>query len=1077
MDASIFAPRLRVECPELPDETYIIGLEGTEAIHELFEYRVLVELKGNETLDPTTVIGSQIAVVMETDEARPTEVRRLHGLVARCEDFLRPSSSLAYRLRVVPRMWLSTLIETLEIYQEMSVVDIITAKLEAINLTSGTDFEFRLKGSYAKREFVVQYKETDLAFISRLCEHIGISFFFEHRDGIDVAVFTDSQWGFQPIEGDASIEFHARGSQKGVFELQREAQIVPSNFLQRDYNYRNPSTDLLAEDKFEGFGGGIIEYGGHFRDPGEGQALAAVRRQERECRQLTYQGKAADSRINPGQRFTVSGHIYGDLELLPIRTHIKCKSADLDGGDAAANYEVSFEATDANLTFRPLRKTPRPYIKGVLTGIIDAAGPGQYAEVDDWGRYKVRFMFDTSGPDGGKASRPVRMMQPHSGGGYGMHFPLRGGVEVLITFMDGDPDRPIIAGTVPNPQTPSPVAAGNARRNVIRTGAGNEMNIDDTKGSERIKFTVPHAGTVFQLGAPNLAESGVALQTSGAWTSTATSGISSITSFQAGISALSAWWSSGNIVSEASKADLKKLVLGTATFANTFAAVAASALAAYKGAVELGEKKALKHAVDSEKPAREKYKACDACAQDLAQKADKLPSPYKAEAKKAAKARQDAADAHADSLDTRRKRDQSREASVGYWMDQNEVAHTRRDKKLNQQYADDKKDAKEKMAAAETAGKKASTKLDAAANDDNLTADQKKDVAAFQSALGDCGTSCAGLDEAQKKADAELEKYHKLRSKNSDEHKWIASTEKSIGRAQVVTGAAQMLASAYMSIATFAKRKEASVKLQSRWTDIMSNISGSGFGNQVSIKPVTASTPLHSVGAAGSATLHGADVAIEGKTVGIFADGGQGHAAVTASKCASLSSKERTVVTSWDLTRVHGKKVTIDAHNEQDGHLKLNAKKNIEAIAVLEDIQMTTRTADRKIKFMAGEKGPDPKFTLNSGGEGLVVLETHEWKLQAKKTGLDLGKKDSGEMKLDADQALFKKKGTSIKLEDDTGTLEGEKWHIKGENTKVYASKQQITLDAGGRINIESGAKIEMTAKAIIGDAPKIDMG
>src|SRR5690606_34820472 len=118
-----------------------------------------------------------------------------------------------------------------------------------------------------------------------------------------------------------------------------------------------------------------------------------------------------------------------------------------------------------------------------------------------------------------------RMAQPHTGPGYGFHFPLRHGVEVLITFIDGDPDRPIISAAVPNPQTPSVVGSNNGTRNIIRTGAGNEINIDDTEGAERIKLSTPYGSSSFQLGAPNLPSAGASLNTSDAWNAVAGSGV------------------------------------------------------------------------------------------------------------------------------------------------------------------------------------------------------------------------------------------------------------------------------------------------------------------------------------------------------------------------------------------------------------------------------------------------------------------------------------------------------------------------------------------------------------------------
>jgi len=178
------------------------------------------------------------------------------------------------------------------------------------------------------------------------------------------------------------------------------------------------------------------------------------------------------------------------------------------GGELGA-YENSFTAIDVETPFRPQRRTAKPFVPGVLTAVVETAQAGEYSEVDEDGRYRVRFAFDRSETEHGKASRPIRMAQPHAGAGYGFHFPLRDGVEVLITCVEGDPDRPIISGAIPNPTTPSTVAAKNATRNVIRTGGGTEINIDDTEGSERLKISVPFANTVFQLGAPNAPTPGI----------------------------------------------------------------------------------------------------------------------------------------------------------------------------------------------------------------------------------------------------------------------------------------------------------------------------------------------------------------------------------------------------------------------------------------------------------------------------------------------------------------------------------------------------------------------------------------
>jgi type VI secretion system secreted protein VgrG len=150
--------------------------------------------------------------------------------------------------------------------------------------------------------------------------------------------------------------------------------------------------------------------------------------------------------------------------------------------DAELHYTNSFKAISAEKTYRPPRRTPRPRIHGVVTGIVQplpGADVGAVARLDEHGRYVVQIHFDTAPPGGQKASHAVRMAQPYAGPNHGMHFPLRPGAEVLLGFVDGDPDRPIILGAVPNAIAPSPVAAANANTHRISTAAGVVIEISD----------------------------------------------------------------------------------------------------------------------------------------------------------------------------------------------------------------------------------------------------------------------------------------------------------------------------------------------------------------------------------------------------------------------------------------------------------------------------------------------------------------------------------------------------------------------------------------------------------------------
>lgn len=550
--------RVRIECEALPPESELLELEGSEALSRGFDFDVVVATRAPDGPAAEEIVGAQVSLVFESstppidspsslfDVQGWHEIRRIDGLICECDDVVTSREDSSYRLRIVPGFWQSTLIETLDIFMDLSLPDILRKKLTMFQMAEGQDFELRLDAaSYPSLEFVVQYKETDHAFLSRLCEHHGVFYFHEQRGEREVLVFADDNTACR-TEGELEkVHFRGRGEQLGVYELHTKARLTPKVFVQRDYNYRTPQSDLTAmADNDVGFAGGVVEYGAHFRDAEQGQRIATVRAQERKCERQVLYGKSTLGSFGAGRSYQLVGHPRGDRALLltQVLHHARQGGFSSSGGEPDG-YHNEFLAIPIDIPFRPARITPRPRVGGVLTGIIDGTTVGQYAEVDDQGRYRVKFMFDTSGAGEGKASSVVRMMQPHSGAGYGMHFPLRVGTEVLITFFDGDPDRPIIAGTVPNPATPSPVRSDNATHNVIRTGGGNEIDINDDEGNERVKITSPFGKSVVQIGQSNEAENGIALGTMNNITSSADGAVSALSTVQTNWNSFNDTWS------------------------------------------------------------------------------------------------------------------------------------------------------------------------------------------------------------------------------------------------------------------------------------------------------------------------------------------------------------------------------------------------------------------------------------------------------------------------------------------------------------------------------------------------------
>ena len=476
---------VRIESSGEPWEgVHVRRLSGREAISQPFSFEVDVVCDPDRSLPEGAVPGAPVTLVMDVEDE---EMRRVHGILGPIDDSLdAPGGRSSYRLCVFPSVYRLTLVETQDVFLGLTVPQIIERKLEMHDL-SPLDYEFRLIRDYPVRELVVQYQESDLAFVSRLAEHVGMSFFFDHEGSSDKIVFTDHPGGFPPIPGAEEITFRPRGEAAGIFALAATSNLVPSSYVVQDYNYRKPSLELIGHVTVpSGSGGGIAEYGSHVKTPVEAHDLAQIRAEERLAAQRVYRGSGARWVLSAGFRAKLVEHprLVAPEPLLFTSVEHQATLPLFDESDTPASYSNTFRAIPGDVVFRPPRVTPRPRIHGVVTGIIQPGPNGEtggFAKLDPEGRYTVQLHFDTTVPGEQRASHPVRMAQPFVGPSQGMHFPLRPGAEVLLAFANGDPDRPVILGAVPNALTPSPVDARVADRHRITTAAGAMFEIRDGK--------------------------------------------------------------------------------------------------------------------------------------------------------------------------------------------------------------------------------------------------------------------------------------------------------------------------------------------------------------------------------------------------------------------------------------------------------------------------------------------------------------------------------------------------------------------------------------------------------------------
>jgi type VI secretion system VgrG family protein len=509
--------QVRVESSAFATDTVLVAeLTGKETISRLFELELrLVTMEPN--IDEDGLLTNPMTLVFErrtAEGASPVEERRISGMVRALVDrALSESRHREYLCTFVPRAWQASLWITSDVCQDMTTPDIIKKKIaEGASLDGGIDVEMRTTQTYPSREFVVQYKESNLDFACRLAEDLGIFFFFEEKDGKDLIVFADVNASVKPAAPDKT-PYSPRGENVSVWRLEAHRQLVSQDFVARDYNYRNPSMDIEGEAQASVLSSGRVdEYGPHAKTPAEAGFYARVRAEEAGTRSLTYEGHSDLPGLRAGSVVTVEGHPRGDLELVVVSVSHEITQAVFGQPPPRERpYRNHFSAVEKATQYRPPRLTPRPVVNSVITGIVESGSPTDFGAIDDQGRYRVAFMYDAvSDRAAGKASRPLRMAQPSAASDRGFHVPLKPGTEVIISCVNGDPDRPIIAGAVPNPQTPSPVTSAISHKSIWTTNQ-NSIAIDDQ--SPRCKISVSVENHIIQLGEPESAERGILIGT------------------------------------------------------------------------------------------------------------------------------------------------------------------------------------------------------------------------------------------------------------------------------------------------------------------------------------------------------------------------------------------------------------------------------------------------------------------------------------------------------------------------------------------------------------------------------------
>jgi type VI secretion system secreted protein VgrG len=382
-------------------------------------------------------------------------------------------------------LWLLTLASNNRIFQNKTTQQILEA---VFNGDGATDFSFSLSGSYEAREYCVQYAETDFAFISRLSEEEGWFYFFRHEDGKHTLVIADNNDAFAVLPGAATIPYAGGRSGKRetgqILSCELVQQTATGVFASSDYAYLTPASTLLSQAEAVPGARAVYEYPGRFQTSAAGTALTNRRMDELRAGVRQLAGESDCRALTPGYRFTLSGHEADEANIAWVISSVTHEATH-------DRYRNRFEAFPADAPYRPPRSTRPPVMHTQTATVVGKTGEELWT--DQHGRVKIQFHWDRTGHKDENSSCWVRVSQPWASKGFGAQFLPRVGDEVVVTFVDGDPDRPLITGSVYNGVNQPPYALpDNQTQSGIKTssskgGAGfNELRFEDKQDSEEV---------------------------------------------------------------------------------------------------------------------------------------------------------------------------------------------------------------------------------------------------------------------------------------------------------------------------------------------------------------------------------------------------------------------------------------------------------------------------------------------------------------------------------------------------------------------------------------------------------------
>jgi type VI secretion system secreted protein VgrG len=494
---------LAVETTLGEDVLLLISFSGTEQLGRLFEYKL--ELASEDyQIKPESIVGENVSIRLNLGDKG---VRYFNGHVNHFTQITSSGQLARYRATVVPWFWFLTRVADCRIFQEKTVPEIIEQIFRDRGFTNY--YDKRLSCEYRTWEYCVQYRETDFNFISRLMEQEGIYYYFEHENGKHTLILADSKSAHEPYHNFGKLIYHPSDegptTEECISDWFVETHLQPGSYAINDFYFIKPQTPLFAkanasdsdkqgdsEEKYK-----IYDYPGDYTDYKDGTEYAKKRIEEL---QAQYQVAIAnsDSRgICTGYLFNLSNHPLADQnqEYLITSANYAIQGDDIFSVGAAGSefiFSGSFSAIKSSKPFRSPRITPKPTISGPQTAFVTGKSTDEIC-TDKFGRVKVKFHWDLHNKPDENSSCWIRVAQVWAGRKWGAMYIPRIGQEVIVEFLEGNPDRPIITGRVYNAKTKPPydlpenATISTLKSNSSKGGEGfNEIRFQDKKGEEQI---------------------------------------------------------------------------------------------------------------------------------------------------------------------------------------------------------------------------------------------------------------------------------------------------------------------------------------------------------------------------------------------------------------------------------------------------------------------------------------------------------------------------------------------------------------------------------------------------------------